>query len=144
MALSASDRILFYSLMGVPSLATAMVQYPFSERRDNNSRGISPSWQTQDLSSLQTQIEAILTQAATDSDIETRVSSLLADYSSIATSPMYVERSGENSGNIVCHRARVDLIRKEVGNLVGMVVPEGGFSESYIRQANQNSVIGYR
>lgn len=105
---------------GTTTLITDLVHYPYS-----NTGTWEPGWNVGDLSALVTRIKANI--AAMSSTTEARVTSLLDDWDEMGSSNLKVTASQQAAGVLVDYKGQREHIREEIGNLIGLAVPKGGF-----------------
>jgi len=126
MALSATERIQFFQIVGLPAEAsglviTSLVHVPFS-----NTQSWEPTYNVGDMSDLIDAIDAKLT-AATAEQV-TRMQSLISRFMEIEVSPTKVTSSAAGTGGrLADHDVERENIRQALSNIIGLAVPEGGF-----------------
>lgn len=127
MALSA-DRIVVLKgeILGLPpeasgTIVTALTHFPFS-----NTQTWEPGFNIGDYTNLMARIDTIL--AAMSAAQESRVATLIDEFTVIATSPLKVDKAAEGAGGtLVDHAEQRENIRQAVANNLGIAVPRGGF-----------------
>jgi len=105
---------------GTTTLITDLVHYPYS-----NTATWEPGWNVGDLSELVTRIKTNI--SAMGDTTETLVISLIDDWDSLGSSNLKVTTSQQAAGVLVDYAGQREHIRTEIGNLIGLAVPKGGF-----------------
>src|SRR6185295_8488421 len=120
MALSAAQITQVYEILGVPQSGSAEIVGAMATP-------FGPVCDSCDLSALVTRIDARL--AALSTTQIARVSSLLTRWDAItSSSPLQVSGPGHSGGTVADHPQERANIRREIINLVGVFVPNGGFA----------------
>jgi hypothetical protein len=126
MPLSATERIQFYQIAGIPTgggglILTSLVHVPFS-----NTQNWEPTYNVGDFTALVTAIDAKLTAASADA--VTRLQSLITRYMEIEVSPVKVNQTATGAAGVIADHSRErENIRQTISNVIGMAIPEGGF-----------------
>ena len=123
---SASQVADIYDLLGLPfhgltTNVTALFYYPYSQLET-----WQPSWQHGDLTKFYTALNtgmALCTQFQVD-----LVEKYLVTWRKISISPMHLTGAANQvTGDVVKHDEQRELIRQRVSNLLGVVIPRGGY-----------------
>lgn len=126
MALSATEKIQFYQIVGLPAagsglVLTSLVHVPFS-----NTQSWEPTWNVGDFSDLITAVDAKL--AAATAEQITRMQSLITRFMEIEVSPVQIRQTATGAAGIIAdHGKERENIRQTLANVLGLAVPEGGF-----------------
>ena len=121
MALTAAQTAQLYQIMGVPQGGTARTVMRIATL-------YGPSGEVFDFAAVVTMLTTQLTEVATNSSREARVTTLLTAWEDITSySNLRVDGAGTNRGRLVHHERARETIRQELANLIGFYVPRGGF-----------------
>ena len=127
MPLSDENKVLLYEALGIPSLGTGTIIDSLSHIPPSISAEWDTTYSTGDFTNVVTQVEARLTAAT--AYMLTRLATLLTEYSAIATSPMQLSQGGGGEvGRVIDHPTQRENIRQHIGDILGLAVPNGGFS----------------
>jgi hypothetical protein len=140
MALSAIYTAKYYEIIGLPLsgsdnvITTTLAHMPITQIGR-----YEPTFTHSDISSLRTSINARL--AVITAETQTLVEARIDRYYEIGpTNPMSI-READNGvkGNIIDYDQERKIIRTQLGNLIGVYVPEDGWCGELQRMFNLNS-----
>ncbi len=134
MALTAAQTTQFFEILGIPQNGAGDV---FS----SVATLFGPAYETYDCSGIVSKVNTRLSALTTSQ--ETRVTALLTRWDAITSySPLQVNQNGDTSGRVVDYPQERENIRRSLGDLVGVAVPSGGFTEEARRlRRNAGSIV---
>ena len=127
MALSTTEQSTLFQIMSLPEngaclIVTALVHWPYSSTQTWN-----PNYNTGDMSNMVAAIRNLMTTCSAGQ--ETALKARIVDWNTVGPcNPLKVEAvAGGPSGCLVDNDKLRQNIRVEVGNVLGVAVPPGGF-----------------
>lgn len=132
MALTGAQKVTFYESIGLSTNQVHLINQMMARQRttwfQESIGGVV--WFRQDIADFRIEVDANL--AALDLDQEAKLIVYLTQWDSIATSNLTIREAGGSRGNLADDPAERSMIEKRISNLVGIVMPSGGFYESYM------------
>lgn len=133
MALSAAQITQVFEIFGVPENGSGEVVAGLTTL-------FGPAGESYDLSAITALLNAKL--SALSASLETRVVALLDRWDVVtSTSPLRLETVPEGRGTVVDHPAEREAIRNTLADLIGFVVPSGGFAAEARRRLSGGGTL---
>jgi len=119
------DQQTIFRLFGIPLGGGGIIVTSLSHIPPTLAAIWTVTWTQTEFSQLVTTLLGYMANASADT--VAAVEAQLSIYASIVTSPMKVTKSGDSEGTLIDHRAQRELIRQDIGNMLGIWVPRGGW-----------------
>jgi hypothetical protein len=127
MALSATNRVRVYEVIGLPpegsdqTIVTTLAHLPVTQLQT-----WEPTFTHSNIANIRASIDANL--AAISAETQTRIEMYLEQWEIIVISPLTISKADNGvEGQIVNDEEQREIIRQRIGNLVGIWVPCGGW-----------------
>ena len=140
MALSAIYKAKYYEIIGLPLSGTeAVITTTLAHMPVTQIGQYEPTYPKSDISTLRTSINTAL--ATITVETQTLIESRIDRYYDIGpTNPMLINEADNGvKGRIIDYDRERKMIRVQLGNLIGVYVPEDGWTGELQRMFNLNS-----
>ena len=125
MPFSTIDKAKIFQILGIPRGGNGLIVTSLTHLPPTLAAVWSTTWTEGQFASLVVKVQSYLDSA--DEATISLVQSLLVKFDDAVASPLKVSGSGDSTGVLIDHKDQLELIRQEIGKLLGVWTPRGGF-----------------